>query len=174
MMTKSSFIDLTGQRFGRLVVAAFAGRHSGRQALWRCHCDCGNISTVHGVNLRRGFSKSCGCLGAENRLRLKHGHTINRKRSPEHRVWTGMKDRCINDNSVKWKRYGGRGIKVCDRWLNSFENFLADMGPRPSLQHTLDRYPDNDGDYEPGNVRWATRKEQAWSCRKCFSNERTR
>jgi hypothetical protein len=167
MMAKSAAIDLTGQRFVRLTVIAYVGRR-GTQALWQCRCDCGNISTVYGQNLRRGLSKSCGCLVRDvNRQKhQKHGHTANQKRSPEHRAWTGMKDRCTNDKGVRWKRYGGRGIKVCDRWFGSFESFLTDMGPKPSPRHSLDRYPNNDGDYEPGNVRWATPEQQAWSCRK--------
>lgn len=91
--------------------------------------------------------------------KLRHGHTRNGRRTPEHSSWTAMLKRCSDPNHAAFPRYGGRGISVCDRWL-LFENFLTDMGPRPSLQHSLDRYPNNDGNYEPGNVRWATKAEQ--------------
>ncbi len=92
--------------------------------------------------------------------RITHGHSRGGKTTREFNSWLGMRQRCTDPNHHKWPRYGGRGIKVCARWLSSFEAFLADMGPRPS-DRTLDRYPDRDGDYEPGNCRWATAKEQA-------------
>ena len=87
-----------------------------------------------------------------------HGHA--KVHAPEYRSWCAMKNRCSDSKHHEWHRYGGRGIKVCDRWANSFLAFLADMGPRPSLKYSLDRYPNRDGNYEPGNVRWATMKEQ--------------
>src|ERR1035437_3400711 len=94
-----------------------------------------------------------------NTLPLRHGHTSNNTKSPEYQSWANMKDRCLNPNSTAFYCYGGRGIKICERWV-IFENFLADMGPRPSLKYSLDRHPNNDGDYEPENCRWATINEQ--------------
>jgi hypothetical protein len=94
---------------------------------------------------------------------LKHGFSegARRERSPEYSAWKAAKARCSNSNRHNWRRYGGRGIRVCDEWINDFAAFYAFMGPRPSPEHSLDRYPDNDGNYEPGNVRWATAAEQA-------------
>ena len=89
------------------------------------------------------------------------GGKVRGKPTPEFRVWTAIKTRCYNPNFKDFYRYGGRGIIVCERWLHSFQNFLADMGPRPSAKHSIDRFPDNDGNYEPGNCRWATGKEQS-------------
>ena len=154
-------LDLTGQRFGRLTVIERAHLHrlpSGQGAWrWRCRCTCGNESFPISADLRNGSVRSCGCLRAEGNAKT-HGLTSNGKRSPEYRSWEAMKRRCSNPKVTGFKRYGGRGIRVCSRW-HSFENFLADMGPRPEGT-TLDRFPDNDGNYEPGNVRWATRSEQ--------------
>lgn len=93
-------------------------------------------------------------------LNRKHGEGQGR-RTPEYRAWDSLRDRCLNRRSPRYADYGGRGIAVCTRWRDSYENFLADVGRRPSAQHTLDRFPNNDGNYEPGNVRWATKKEQA-------------
>jgi hypothetical protein len=90
---------------------------------------------------------------------LKHGHR-GPKRTPEYRAWDAMKTRCYCPSTIRFERWGGRGITVCDRWKNSFENFLADMGPKPSSRHSLDRYPNKDGNYEPGNCRWATNSQQ--------------
>lgn len=99
----------------------------------------------------------CGCARAiENKRRTKHGLAG----TPEYHAWTAMKSRCNDPNSQAYDRYGGRGIKVCQRWQESFEAFVADVGKRPSADHSLDRYPNNDGNYEPGNVRWATRSQQ--------------
>lgn len=93
-------------------------------------------------------------------FQLKHGQTANGKISPEHKAWAAIKQRCYNPNASKYKYWGGRGITVCERWLNSFENFLADMGKRPSDKHSLDRFPNKEGNYEPGNCRWATIEQQ--------------
>lgn len=150
-------VDLTGQRFGRLVAVRSAGKNKHGQSLWECICDCGNVKVTTIGGLRSGDAKSCGCWASEktSAKNWKHGACG----TPEHRAWNGMRSRCYDPNTEYYHRYGGRGIKVCDRWLESFLNFLEDMGPRPSPLHTLDRV-DNNRNYEPGNCRWATWEEQ--------------
>ncbi len=147
-------IDLVGMRFGRLLVES---RVSGGRARWTCRCDCGAVTIVRGDSLRRGVTKSCGCYQRDRLLR--HGECTGSLRSAEHRIWTGMLSRCKRD-----PRYAGRGITVCERWI-VFENFLADMGRRPTPTHSLDRI-DNDRGYEPDNCRWATPTEQARNTRR--------
>ena len=150
--------DLTNKRFGRLVVIAEAPRKSKRRRLWLCRCDCGSEKVASQDNLgKRIFS--CGCFHKE-RIRASNG-THLRTNTVEYATWERMKNRCYNTNSPDYEDYGGRGITVCERWRTSFENFFADMGLRPSTNHSLDRYPNNDGNYEPGNCRWATRSQQA-------------
>ena len=152
-------IDLTGERFGRLLVIAFAGQQKS-YALWECKCDCDNVVVVFSSNLRSGFTKSCGCLRREvsSVKAVTHGHTKNGIISKTLRCWRGMMNRCYRSSLKDYKDYGGRGIRVCKRW-HKFENFLADMGEVPP-NRSLDRYPDNDGNYEPTNCRWATAKQQ--------------
>jgi len=150
--------DLTGSVFGRLTVIEKGVPNRFGQSQWVCVCDCGTIKTVDSNCLRRGLTKSCGCIRTERLIANYRTHGMSGL--PEYRSWGCMKSRCYNENSANFHRWGGRGIKVCDRWLNSFENFLADMGLKPSPAHSLDRFPDKDGDYGPGNCRWATEKEQ--------------
>ena len=148
-------IDLTGQRFGRWTVLRYA--YTTRQSCWEVQCDCGTISIRGIAVLRNGSSRSCGCWRKElwSQAVTKHGGTY----TPEFRIWQHMKDRCHNPNNTGYQNYGARGISVDERWRHNFENFLADLGRRPSAKHSLDRI-DNDGNYEPGNCRWATHKEQ--------------
>lgn len=121
-----------------------------------CECACGTRRDVNNRNLRAGLSKSCGCARPDGRRR--HGLTG----SVEFKIWVGMKTRCYNPDANGYHNYGALGVVLCDRWLGEqgFVNFLADMGPRPTPEHSIDRYPNKNGNYEPGNCRWATRKDQ--------------
>jgi hypothetical protein len=151
-------VDLTGKTFGSWSVLLYAGRTPDNgDSLWVCQCSCmsADRKVVRGAHLRKGRSTSCGCYDRERRI--KHG----KSRTQVHRAWSSMKQRCLNARSKSWFRYGGRGIAVAQEWLgpHGFENFYAYVGDPPSSAYSLDRI-DNDGDYEPGNVRWATKKEQ--------------
>jgi hypothetical protein len=158
--------DMTGREFGYLTVIRRDGTYRNTtQAAWLCRCRCGTTTSVCGNSLRSGRSRSCGCLIREVAITFNttHGKTGSRA----YNVWGGMLQRCLNPNNAAWSDYGGRGITVCKRWL-TFENFYADMGD-PLEGLTLDRFPNNDGNYEPGNCRWATRKEQAINQRRRLS-----
>jgi hypothetical protein len=161
-MTRYPRVDLAGKVFGKLTVLEFVGRPArgtSGDSLWRCRCVCGKESVAYGCNLKSGKSTTCGCGIAAGLLKANTTH--GKYHTPERRVWTDMKTRCFNSNEKAWKHYGGRGITVCDRWLgeNGFSNFLADVGERPSPQHSIER-EDVNGNYEPGNCCWATKQEQ--------------
>jgi hypothetical protein len=169
MGNRWKLIDLTGQRFNHFSVLRVHDRgwRNGRGATFICRCDCGTYKIVLGKNLRNGTTKSCGCWKRKEsamraaKLKFKHGDT----KSAEFKTWVNMHTRCYNGNRKQWKDYGGRGIKIDPRWHKSnahgYENFLADMGRKPSQTHSIDRI-DNDGDYSPTNCRWTT---QAVQCR---------
>lgn len=149
--------DLTGKSYGRLTVAERVGTARNGKAKWRCVCQCGSETVVVGSELMNGHTSSCGCWRAERNRNSSLSHGLHG--SPTYKTWEAMKTRCTNPRSTSYPDYGGKGIKVCDRWLDSFMAFLSDMGERPSGK-TLDRWPDLAGDYEPGNCRWATKQEQ--------------
>lgn len=144
--------DLIGQTFHRLTVVSRGSNTSAGQRTWVCKCECGNTTTVNTTKLKRGTTKSCGCYARERST--KHGM----HNSPEYIVYQQMKERCFNAKKAAYARYGAKGITVCERWMASFENFYADMGPRPPGT-SLDRI-DNSGNYEPGNCRWADNATQ--------------
>lgn len=154
-------IYLIRQKFGRLNVQEFAGKDIRGRTYWKCLCDCGNIKRVQGSHLTSGRTQSCGCFKKEQSIkrRTTHGQSIRGSVTREYSTWMGMKNRCYNIKDKYYRLYGGRGIKVCSRWLESFENFYEDIGNIP-VGMTLDR-KDNDGNYEPGNWRFATQRDQA-------------
>jgi hypothetical protein len=165
--------DISGQLFGRLKVLKRHGRKHGHTT-WVCVCSCGNKCVKIATHLVNGLSRSCGCLRSEvasrsGKANTTHGnakHGLGIKPSKTYRTWRAMKVRCLNANHTHYDRYGGRGISVCARWLNSFENFLADMGERPDGLSL-----NNDGNYEPSNCRWASAREQGQN--RCARKRRT-
>ena len=155
-----NFKDLTGQKFGRLIVIKFVGTDHNQKSLWLCKCQCGKEKIFGGSNLRNGNSKSCGCLRIENLIKrqTKHSMALSTKRHPLYIVWKGMKARCLNPNEPSYPNYGGRGIAVCDEWLEfePFAKWAFENGYDKSLE--IDRI-DNDKGYSPDNCRWATRSQ---------------
>jgi len=170
-------IELVGRKFGRWTVLERRGKNASNKIMWLCRCDCGKESEVMGMKLRSGLAISCGCYNVE-------GHRTHGKcYTSIYNIWSGMKARCLNPQSVAYVHYGNRGITVCRRWVDSFENFYADMGERPSKAHSIDRI-DNDKNYSCGhcadckangwtaNCRWATATEQMNNTRRSKKNRK--
>lgn len=170
-------IEMIGRRFGRLTVTKEVSskrKPSGSlQRMFQCRCKCGRKIIVRGEDLRSDNTRSCGCLQVDSVIKKNHKHGLTPRHKIKHgkwpplyRVWSKMRQRCNDPKDKSYKDYGGRGIKVCKRWsdgegdLSGYECFIRDVGERPSQKHSIDRYPDNDGDYGPHNFRWATRFQQ--------------
>ena len=147
-------INVIGQKFGKLTVRAMLPSSE-----CVCECECGRALITESYSVRKGLTKSCGC-DSHSHCNLTHGESRKGKWTPEYRAWVNMITRCCNPNSTRYRDWGGRGIAVCVGWRLDYSAFLAYVGRKPTPQHSLDRYPDPNGNYEPGNVRWATKSEQ--------------
>ena len=168
--------DLTGMKFGRWKVISYAGLyHEGKPThgtSWKCICECGTIrEKVRSHFLIHGKSRSCGCLHKEMLSKRVRTHGLTKTHKEMYQIWQGIKTRCYNTAHHSFKQYGATGIKMHPPWQESFTQFLADVGPRPSKLFSIDRYPDPFGDYEPTNVRWATDSEQAHNTRRTHKHE---
>ncbi len=155
--------DITDQRFGRLIAIRRVEKPKhitkGRDSFWLCQCDCGNIHVIRARSLKHGETRSCGCLNTQVRQSGINQTTHGMSRTKEYHAWNRMLARCYNPKTDTFKYYGGRGIKVCKQWRNSFAEFFKYTGKAPTSKYSLDRI-DNNGDYEPGNVKWSTASEQ--------------
>ena len=162
-MVLYNFKDLTGQRFGRLLVIEYSSKNKWGNATWLCRCDCGNEKIICSNSLKRGLTKSCGCICKDFPRSKTHGESATRF----YRIWVKIKLRCLNPNMQDFKYWGGRGINVCDRWLkfenfrdDMYESYLAHVEEFGEKQTSIDRI-NNDGNYETSNCRWATNLVQA-------------
>lgn len=151
--------DLTGSKFGRFTLLHIDSES--KRVKWICRCECGVEKSIYERLLISGESKSCGCLRIDTMraIATKHGRSVGKKNDATYSVWLGMRSRCMAKTGPKHSKYASKGITVCQRWMDSFDAFVKDMGERPDGM-TIDRYPDKRGNYEPGNCRWATQKEQ--------------
>ncbi len=161
--------DLLNRRYGKLTVVKYNRSYLGNK-LWDCICDCGGYVLARTGHLNSGSVKSCGCIKIEvvTRLGKSHLNLTAKSKHPLYKIWSGMWNRCTRPTAHEYKNYGGRGITVCIEWKD-FNNFVRDMGPRPSIRHTLDR-KDNNGNYNKNNCKWSTWKEQANNRRNSYSN----
>ena len=162
-----AFKDITGQKFNYLTAISYESirKPSGRSVIyWICQCDCGNITKVNTQSLQSGCTKSCGCWNVKQII--KRSKTHGKRHTRLYNSWAAMKQRCTNQNAINYPNYGGRGITICEEWLNSFEQFANDMGDPPTNKHSIERIDNNLG-YCKENCKWATREERNSNKRNC-------